>query len=131
MPGNTEPIFALTPRLGVVAIATANTGRDGSGTIGTVLTAGSNGTRITRITIKASVTTTAGMVRLFIHDGSSYFLWKEQTIAAVTPSATVKAELYTLTYTGEEALILPSGYSLRASTEKSENFNVFAEGGDF
>jgi hypothetical protein len=128
---NTTPIFTLTANVGCVAISTANTNRDGTGTIGTVLTAGSYGTRITRITIQATVTTTAGMVRLYIYTGSTYYLWREQPIAAVTPSATVKAENYTINLLGEEALVLPSGYSLRASTEKAENFNIIAEGGDF
>lgn len=131
MPANITPIFTLTPKVGVVAIATINTGRDGTGTIGTILSAGTNGTRISRITIKATVTTTAGMVRLWIHDGAAYFLWREILITAITVSATVAAFESIIELLGERALILPTGYSLRASTEKAENFNVVAEGGDY
>ena len=131
MAANLEPIYTLTPVVGCVAIATANTGRDGSGTIGTVLTAGAAGTRISRITIKATVTTTAGTIRLFIYTGSTYFLWREILTTAITVSATVAAFEYTLELFDERALVLPTGYSLRASTEKAENFNVTAEGGDY
>ena len=131
MTANFKPIFTLTPRIGVVAIATANTGRDGTGTIGTVITAGANGTRIHRVSVKATVTTTAGVVRLFIYDGAAYFLWREITVTALTVSATVNSFEYNLELLNERAMILPSGYSLRASTEKSENINVIAEGGDY
>jgi hypothetical protein len=131
MAANTAPIFTLTPQASCVGISTANTNRDGTGTIGTVLTAGAAGTRIHRITIKATVTTTAGMVRLFIYTGATYYLWMEVPVTAITPSATVAAFSYVLSLFGESALVLPTGYSLRASTEKAENFNVVAEGGDF
>lgn len=131
MAANTEPIFTLTPHVGAVAISTANTNRDGTGDIGTVLTAGENGTRIHRIVIKAAVTTTAGMVRLFIHDGSTYFLYKEIAVTAITASGTVAAFEYILSFYGEGAIVLPRGYSLRASTNNAEAFNVIAEGGDY
>lgn len=131
MAANTSPIFTLTPVVGLVAIATANTGRDGTGVIGTVLTAGTNGTRITRITIKATITTTAGMVRLWIHNGTTYFLWKEILVTAITASATVATFEFIVEFLGERAITLPSGYSLRASTEKAENLNVTSEGGDY
>lgn len=131
MTANISPIFTLTPRADSVAIATANTNRDGTGTIGTVLTAGASGTRISRITIKATVTTTAGTIRLYIYTGADYFLWREILVTAITASAIVAAFEYTLELLGERALVLPNAYSLRASTEKAENFNIVAEGGDY
>ncbi len=131
MPANVDPIFTLTANIGAVAIATANANRDGTGTIGTVLTAGANGTRIHKITIKATTTTTAGMVRIYIYTGAVYYLYMEIPVLAVTPSATVAAFEFTLYLTGESAVVLPTGYSLRASTEKAENFNIIAEGGDY
>lgn len=131
MPANTTPIFTLTPRVDSVAIATANANRDGTGTVGTVLTAGSNGTRIYRVTIKATVTTTAGMVRLFIYTGAAYYLWREVVVSAITVAAAVAGFESSVELLAERALILPSGYSLRASTHNAENFNVIAEGGDY
>jgi hypothetical protein len=121
---NTNPAFPNVVNDGVVAISTANTNRDGTGTMGTVLTAGTNGTRIEKVVIEAQGTTTAGMVRLFLHNGTTAFLITEQTIAAVTPSATLKAEHYAIT--GDPfPLSIPSGWSLRASTHNAEAFNVF------
>lgn len=126
----TQAQFSSTPRADCVAIATANANRDGTGTIGTVITAGASGTRIERVNIKATVTTTAGMVRLYIHNGTSYFLFKEVLVSAIVPSATVAAFESSVTFGTVTPLWLPSGYSLRASTEKAENFNITAIGGD-
>lgn len=126
------PSFAATPRVDAVAIATANTNRDGTGTIGTVFTAGASGSRIERVRIQASVTTTAGVVRLFLHDGSAYFLIKEVLVTAITPSTTVAAYSADVDFSDlSQLIILESGWSLRASTHNAENFNVAAFGGDF
>lgn len=131
MAANTSPIFTLVPVIGTVTIESANTNRDGSGTIEAVITGGTNGTRITRITIQAIVTTTAGMIRLYIDSGDTIFLWKEVAVTAITGSATVLEFVSVITLTGENALILPSGYILMASTHNAEAFNIIAEGGDY
>ena len=89
MAANTSPIFVDTPKFGHARISTANTGRDGSGTLGTVYTGTTDGSRISYIRIMATSTTTAGMVRLFIHDGTNFRLWDEILVSALTPSATV------------------------------------------
>jgi hypothetical protein len=126
------PIFIQTPRAAVGQISTANTNRDGTGTIGTIWTAGANGSLITGIDIQATGTTTAGVVRLFIHDGTNARLWREVLVSAITPSTTVAAYRATLDLSTEgTALWLSTGYSLRASTHNAETFNVTARGGDF
>ncbi|TFV34544.1 hypothetical protein E4K66_30730 [Bradyrhizobium frederickii] len=81
------------------------------------------------IVIKAIVTTTAGMVRLYIYDGTNTRLWREVPVSAITPSASVAAFASYLNL-ALEPLILPSGYSLRASTHNAETFNIVATGGD-
>lgn len=131
MPANTTPIFPLTPVVGVGQCTVANANRDGTGTLVDVITGTTNGTRISRITIKATVTTTAGMIRLYIYNTTNTRLWREIAVSAITPSATVAAFEQTLTLSGEDALILPSGYILKASTEKAEAINVIAEGGNY
>jgi hypothetical protein len=126
------PIFAQTPRHAAVSISTANTNRDGSGTIGTVFTAGSNGSMIDHIDITATGTTTAGVVRLYVHNGSTAYLWKEILVSAITPSATVQTFAYSVDCSrGDNRCVLPSGWSLRASTHNAEAFNVQAFGADF
>lgn len=127
------PSYAATPKVGVAVISTANTNRDGTGTIGTVFSAGTNGSRIERIVIQATGTTTAGMVRLFLHDGTNARLYEEVPVTAITPSGTTAAYTETLeAYTTPEymPLVLPTGWSLRASTHNAESFNVIAVGGD-
>jgi len=128
-----SPQFVSTPKMGVVTINTANTARTGTGTVGTVFTAGANGSRIEKIIICAQATTTAGNIRLFLYNGTAYFLFKEIPVVAVTPAATVPSFSAVLSQEIETTLplILPSGYSLRASTEKGESFNIIAIGGDF
>lgn len=131
---STTPNFATTPSYGAADLSTANTNRDGTGTIATVLTAGSSGTIIQRIVVQAKSTTTAGQVRLFVHDGTTARLLKEVSVSALTPSATVQAftdTLDELSDPGYLPLILESGQSLRASTHNAETFAVHAWGGDF
>lgn len=127
------PSFAATPKLGIVNISTANTNRDGTGTIGTVLSAGASGSRVRGLAVKATGTTTAGMVRIYLHDGTTARLWREIPVSAITPSATVESfGAYLNEATNPELfpLALPSGWSLRASTHNAESFNVAAEGPD-
>ena len=130
----TQAQYAAAPRCGVGQVSVANTNRNGTGTIGTVFTAGASGSRIDAIDIKAVNTTTAGMIRLFIHDGVNASLLTELPVVAVTPSATIptwEVQLNASTMSQLLPFALPTGYSLRASTEKAETFNLIAFGGDF
>lgn len=127
----TSPNYAATPRASSVVISTANTARDGTGTLGTVFTAGTGGSRIDRIIAHATVATTAGMVRLFVHDGTNARLWRELPVEAVTPSASVPAWSAELLFPSNNPLVLPSGWSLRASTHNAQSFVVVAFGADY
>lgn len=125
----TAPAYAATPRHAVGALSAANTNRDGTGTVVTVFTAGASGSRIDKVRVVAKATTTAGVVRLFIYDGTDYALWKEVLVTAITPSTTVEVFTWEIEFT--YPILLPTGYSLRASTNNAETFSVFAIGGDF
>jgi hypothetical protein len=128
-----QPAYANVPKAAVTAISTANTNRDGTGTLGTVFTAGTSGSRIDRIVVQATGTTTAGMVRLFLHNGTTAFLYDEVPVSATTPSATVQAFAATLEAFSAPRLmplVLQTGWSLRASTHNAESFNIVAVGGD-
>jgi hypothetical protein len=122
--------YAATARTAIAQISTANTNRNGTGTIGTVFTGGTNGSRIDDISIVATGTTTAGVVRLFINDGTTSYLWQEILVSAITPSTTVQVFSFTLL---NQALILASSsWSLRASTNNAETFNILVtRAGDF
>jgi hypothetical protein len=123
--------FANVPRVSGVTIGTANTNRDGTGTLGTVITAGTNGTRIDRIRAQAIVTTTAGRVRLFLYDGSNYYALEELPIAAATVSATVSGATAEVAFGDTRPLTLPSGWSIAAGTNNANDFVVTAYGADF
>lgn len=121
-----SPVFAVTPIIGMAQVSAANTNRDGTtGTYVTLVTAGASGTRIAEIVTQAAVTTTAGMVRLFLTDGSTTRMFDEVSIAAATVSATVKGNRVSTTYNN---LVIPSGWSIRASTHNAEAINVWALG---
>jgi hypothetical protein len=130
----TQAQYASVPKVGIGTISTANTNRDGTGTIGTVFTAGSSGSRIDAINIQATATTTAGMIRLFVYDGTTAHLINEIPVTAITPSGTLPAwaaQLNTNTMTQILPIVIPTGYSLRAATNNAESFKVIAFGGDF
>jgi hypothetical protein len=69
----------------------------------------------------ATGTTTAGVVRLFINDGTTSRLWREVLVTPVTPSASTAVWSYSFR---DMALILKSGWKLQASTHNAETFNV-------
>lgn len=124
----TSPSFAVTPRIGMGQVSTANAGRDGTGTVVTILIGAATGTRIAEVVAQAAVTTTAGMVRLFITNGVTTRLFDEISIATATVSATVKAARISTTYNN---LVLPDNtWSLIASTHNAEAINVMALGAD-
>ena len=111
------------------ALSAANTGRDGTGTLVTVLTAGASGSRLDDIYIVATATVTAGVVRLFLHDGTNARLLSEILVTATTPSTTVATWSAALLNQG---IVIPTGWSLRATTNNAETFNVIVtRAGDF
>lgn len=126
---STSANYGSTPQNASAQVTTANTNRNGTGTIVSVMTGATNGTRIDDIYIAATGTTTAGVVRLFISDGTNIRLWQEILVSAITPSTTVAVWSTTLLNLG---LILESGWSLQASTNNSETFNILVtRAGDF
>lgn len=130
--------FLTTPKVGQALISTANANRDGTGTIGTVLTAGASGSEVWWLKAKARGTTTAGMIRVFLHDGTGYRgLLAEIPVTANTPSATIPTWEATIPLTVPVnsdvvlPLALPNLWSIRAATEKAESFDIMVAGGDF
>ena len=124
----TSPTFAATPRIASVNIATANTNRDGTGTVATLITGVAAGTRVSEIVIKARVNTTAGQVRVFLYDGTTYYAFDEIAVAAATVSASVQGTRVSTTYNN---LILPSAsWSVRVSNHTGESIDVTALGAD-
>ena len=120
------PAYAANPRsLDIVQVSAANTNRDGTGTIVTACAGVAAGTRISSVTLTATVTTTAGMVRLFLSTdtGTTWRLFKEISVIAATPSATVKA--FTAREEFEDLVLTGTSDLLGASTHNAEAINVF------
>jgi hypothetical protein len=110
---------------GLADLSTANSNLDGTGTIETVITASGNGYDLKSVTVKAIVSTSAGMVRLFLYDGSNTKLFREVPIAATTKSSIARAFASKITF--NDGFALKTGWSLKASTENAESFKVIVD----
>ena len=124
------PQFIATPQPWMNQLTAANANRDGTGALVTLVTGATTpGTRLDKIRIMGVGTVTAGMIRFFLNDGTNKRLIKERAVSATTPSATVPG--WEDEWTFQDGLYLPSAsWSLMASTEKGEIFNIFAFGGN-
>lgn len=126
----TAPIFTHEPLLGVAQLTLAEAARDNPTNFGTVVTGDAEGTRIDLVRVQHTATSVAGMVRLFLWDGSNARLVKEVPVTAITPSSTVEA--FSAEWRPSEPILLPNAsWELRASTENAEVINVIAFGGHF
>lgn len=114
--------FFSTPRTAVAQVTTANTNRDGTGTIATVITGAANGTRVDDIEISAVASSAAGVVRLYLHDGTNSRLLREILVGTITASNTVAAFNSRLTDLG--IILASASWSIRASTHNAETFNI-------
>lgn len=127
----TAPAYTSVPRIGVASVSTANTGFDGTGTIATVLSAVAAGTRVDKLIVVATGDPADSMVNWFIHDGSNF--WYFDSFDMGNPAAgstTVAPYREERPYSG---LVLPSGFSLRASVTVALTagvLNCFAVGAD-
>jgi hypothetical protein len=116
---------------GLTNMSTANTNLDGTGTIELVyLYNNTYGVSIESICIKAIVSTTPGMVRLYLQDDNAMMptiaLFKEIPVPAITKSGKVNAFEHTIVF--EDDFELQTGWSLYASTEKGEAFRIMTVG---
>lgn len=131
----TSAQYAATPRVGSANLTTADTSLTAPTTVSTILTAGASGTRIDYIDVQGVATTVAGLINLFIFDGTNYILWAQVPVIAVTSSTTAPAFQATLSSNVNAnlmPLIIPTGYSLRATTSVAQTgVRVTAMGGDF
>jgi hypothetical protein len=123
-----SPVFAVTPRIGSVSVATADASYTAPTNVGTLITGVSTGTRIAEIVVKCAATSAAAIVRIFLYDGTTYWLFDEVSIAAATGSSTVQQTRVSTTYTN---LILPSAsWSVRVTTSIAQATHVTALGAD-
>jgi hypothetical protein len=122
----TAPAFASTPRAASALLGAVETNLQVPTTTSTVFTAGASGSKVEEIVVQASqttlvATTVAGLVYIFIHDGTTYHLFDTITVTAVTASATVPGFRGSNRYAN---LFLPTGYSIRMSQSHTSNASI-------
>ena len=144
MAANTIPIYSKAGQIEWTnALKTANTAKDGTGTVATIFTAGANGARVDRIRIRALGTNVATVLRIFINNGgatstpTNNVLYAEITVAATTASE-VAALLTTNEFpsaadTTAFPIVLPAGYKLTATvgTTIAAGLDVIAIGSSY
>lgn len=123
-----NPSFAATPRIGAVSISTQETSLTAPTNVGILLTGVAAGTRVNEIVVKCAANFAASVIRVFLHDGVSYFLFDEIVLTAVASSNTAASARVSSTYSN---LILPSAsWSVRVSTTIAQATHVTALGAD-
>ena len=126
------PNFVATPKMYRGRATAANTNRDGTGTIVDIVGTAAGARKIERIEITAEVTTTAGLVRLFLFNGTDYRLWREVAVPAITVSGTVAAFNFSIDLSSAgQAMVLESTHKLGFAPHNAEAFNAHAFGGEF
>lgn len=135
MAANTAPIFPNVPVVSWGTITTANTAKDGTGTVVTVFTAGINGSRVGQLKVRALGTNVATVLRIFINNGSTNAtaannsLYMERTIQPTTLSeiSELPDNVITLNFA------LPIGYkiNLAIGTTVAAGLQVTCEGGNY
>lgn len=138
MAQNTSPIFVGVPNFGwgTSAITTANTAKDGTGTVVTVFTAdATDGSFVSRIIFRAAGTNVATVARIFINNGSTNataannILVGEVTLPATTLSET--SALNPVEYLCNFALNAGYKINITIGTTVSAGYYVSTVGGDY
>lgn len=121
-----NPAFASTPKAASALLGSAETNLQVPTTASNIFNAGGSGSKIEEIVVKATTTslvatTVAGLVYIFLFDGTTHHLFDDIPVTAVTPSATTAPFRANKVYTN---LWLPSGWSLRASQSIAGNASI-------
>lgn len=123
-----SPSFAVTPRIGSVSISTQETSLTAPTNFGTLITGVAAGTRVSEIVVKCAASSAAALVRVFLYDGSTYYLFDEIVVALSTSSNTGATTRVSTRY---DNLILPSAsWSVRVTTSIAQATHVTAFAAD-
>lgn len=127
----TNPQYAATPVNGAALLGTAETSLTAPTTTSTILGTSTNGTKIEQIRVMPIATTVAGLVYVFLHDGSTYHLFDEFSIPIATVSTSLPATPLDKFY---DNLVILAAWSLRCSQSIAGNASLLkchAFGGSF
>lgn len=113
------PVFTQVPLLAQTQVTTANSNRDGAtGSYSTAISVGANGSLIDYILFQATVTTAAGLIRIFYSPdaGTTWRLLAEVVTSSATVSGTVGGAQVVWTP--------PGGLPLPAAASSQFKFNI-------
>lgn len=118
----TDPSFSSVPRAGAAIITALETSLTVPTQAVSIITAGASGSLLAEVVVNAvttslTPTTVAGLVYLFLFDGTTYHLFDVLAVTAVTASATVAPFRTNKLY----AESVQTGWSLRASQSIAGN----------
>jgi hypothetical protein len=113
------PAYAATPVAwtGLVP-ATFSASFTAPATVTTLGSAGASGTKIVQVDVIPAGTVVAGLVNVFLYDGTAYHLLESVAIAAYTSSTTTAPPKQSFGY---DNVVLPSGWSLAVSVTVAAN----------
>ena len=138
MATNKNPMFTGTPDVqwGATALATANTAKDGTGTVLTVFTAdATNGGYVHKLVARAAGTNIATVLRVFINNGSTNDTPANNILLAeLTLSATTLSEVASLApYEIPLNFALPAVYKLNCTvgTTVAAGYYISVIGGKY
>jgi hypothetical protein len=135
---NFAAIFPRLPKVSWGSVITANTAKDGTGTVVTIFTAdATNGSRVDRIRMKPLGTTGAASVaRFFVNNGSTNttasnnsLIWEYTLPNITTTEAAAQADFEIQTN-----MALPPGYKINVTvgtTLTPQGWEFTAFGGDY
>jgi hypothetical protein len=130
---SSAPAFAAAVNNNAALLTTAETSLTAPTTTATVWTAGASGGKIEEIIIEAIGTTVAGLVYVFLHDGTNYRLFDTFQIAANTWTLGGAIAPYRVNKTYDN-LMMKTGWTLRISQNIAGNASLLVAhviGGDF
>lgn len=135
MAGNNFALYSAVPNIGFGTVATANTAKDGTGTVVTVFTAGANGSRVEKIRFRAKGTNVATVARIFLNNGGANSTATNNTLYdEITLPATTLSEVAQLL--NQEIILnlpLPATWTVMITigTTVSAGYAITCVGGDY
>lgn len=123
----TDPAFAATPNNGGALLGAAETSLTVPTTASTVLTAGASGTYVEKIIVNAATTSlapaiVAGLVYVFLHDGTTAHLF--DTLSIPLPASAASSTVPPLNLVRLVGISIPTGWTVRASNSIAGNASL-------
>lgn len=135
MAANIDPIFPVTPLIGIATLTspTAITSRaniTGNANLTLLAPLSTNGKRVDRIHVHAKANTSAGIVGIWLKDvgGNTCYLYDELVVTALNANNTVPAFD---TYKDYDNLVVPNTHQVWVSVTVANDLNILAYGGDY